>query len=169
MNPAEGTLIPILDDMVKAFDENQEIRIDTQGLEATFKVYPGRNVIIKDPSQLQYKELIFSLDPETGAQVFSPEGFKKITMQTTNKVDIIPMIDGVEVCNGTYIYQTKIKSSPQFIWFNLIKDTSPKALTKAFLLFNGVLVPDPDSGEEGVQIEEMVKAFDEHQEIIIDN
>jgi hypothetical protein len=154
--------------MVKAFDENQEIRIDTQGLEATL-VYPGRNVIIKDPSQLRGGEISSSLDPKTGAQVFSPEGFKKVTVQFASKVDIIPMIDGVEVCYGIYIYQTKIKSSPQFIWFNLIKDTSPNALTKAFLLFNGVLVPDPDSGEEGVQIEEMVKAFDEHQEIIIDN
>jgi hypothetical protein len=85
--------------MVKAFDENQEIRIDTQGLEATRR---GRNVLY-DPSQVQWKEVILSLDPETGAQLFSPEGFKKITMQTTNKVDILPLIDGVEVCYGIYI------------------------------------------------------------------
>jgi hypothetical protein len=71
-----------------------------------------------------------------------------------------------------YIHLIKRKSNhlPYFVWFNFIKDTSPNALTKAFLLVSGVLVPDPDSGEEKtyVRVEKLVKAFDEHQEIIID-
>jgi hypothetical protein len=54
------------------------------------------------------------------------------------------------------------------VLLDLDQDTSPYALRKAFIVVGGVLVPDPRTGEDVAQIEEMIKAFDEHQEIFVD-
>jgi hypothetical protein len=59
--------------------------------------YPGRNVIIKSPEQLAWGSLELTLDSQTGMQLLNSQGFKKFTLTSTTKIDIIPMIDDKEV------------------------------------------------------------------------
>lgn len=50
------------------------------------------------------------------------------------------------------------------------QDISPEtSLTKAFIQVSGILQPDAVSGEEKVLVQEMVKAFDDEKEILIEN
>jgi hypothetical protein len=65
------------------------------------RLFPGRNVIIKDMKQLGFMPFEKMIDPHTGEPLCTSGGHQKYTLQTQTKVDIIPMnIDGIEV--GTY-------------------------------------------------------------------
>ncbi len=59
--------------------------------------YPGRCVIIKDPSGVEWGDINPTLDPMTGQPQLDSDGLIKVTIQSTNKVDVVTLVDGVEV------------------------------------------------------------------------
>jgi hypothetical protein len=97
--------------MVKAFDENQEIliptaqerkfilRFDIRRHEDASRRYRGRNFILMDPEQLvsAHWTRILPQDPATGGIQEDAQGNQKMEFHSDTKIDIVPLMDGVEV------------------------------------------------------------------------
>jgi len=113
----EGVILLLVNKIERAFDENQEICIDNTSAPKFHRYLLGRNVIFNDMPE--WGDIQLTVDPNTGALIYSPEGLQQFTMQSKNKVDIISTIDGFEVSITDFDFSCRLKiiSDAYFVIF----------------------------------------------------
>jgi hypothetical protein len=136
-----------VDGILKTVSGTKEFIVDER--EAPTPFLPGRNVIIKDRSEVEWGDLIPTPDPTTGQPGL------QFTLQSTNKVDVTTLVDGIEV---DFFDQSK-----------------------AFIVVRGSLNPEETKSrggfrrlrragiKVGISIDWVVKAFGGEREFIVDD